>query len=143
MFPTKDGKKFGSAYVAKRRDAEKEKAEAALGEKHEASETPEFEAGEQECMKEKEAEGATPSADSVKAEHGPAMSTHVHSDHTSNEHHVISHHKNGHVHHSKHGSAQEAHDMAAALAEGGDQTSHSAAGDQAPESDGFQMPRLA
>lgn len=139
MFQSKDGRKFGSAFVAKRRDAEKEKAEGVMSDAHEAKETPEFEAGEKEGMQE-------PGEGNVaedKAHHGPALSTHVHSDHTANTHHLIGHHKDGHVHHSKHGSAQEAHNAAAELAAASDQPSGSSSGEAAPEADGFQMPKLA
>lgn len=154
MFESKDGKKFGSAYVARRRDKEHEQAmgtekpENPMEKKEESRTSNEGEA----LMSKANAnapdndvkdspEGVDPHA--VVAEHGPAMSTEVHSDHTKNEHHVISHHKSGHVNHSKHGSAQDAHNAAMALASQGDQPSGSPEGEQAPEADGFQMPKLA
>jgi hypothetical protein len=142
-FPTKSGKSFGSAYVAKRKDSEHDKmAQDVLGTakpepkgmtptpEHEAAEKPEFEAGE----KEGKAEG-------VVAEHGPAQSVTVH--HSKDRHHVVSHHS-GHVHTSDHATAQEAHDTASTL--GGAQPSGQAQGQpqaEAPASDGFAMPRLA
>lgn len=154
MFKSKDGKPFGSAYAAKRRDTEHEKAKGL--------ETPETPASSKETPRttnEGEAlfsksEATAPDNDvksspenvdpkSVVSEHGPASDVHIHSDHKANEHHVISHHKSGHVHHSKHASAPDAHKMAAELASEGDQPSGSPAGDNAPESDGFTMPRLA
>ena len=117
MFTSKSGKKFGSAYVGKRHDMEHEKmAKDVLGDspEHEAKESKEFEAGEQEGMKE------TPEHDpkAVVAEHGPATSIHVTHDHKNKKHHVTSTHTSGHVHDSDHAAARDAHSHAAALAEG-------------------------
>lgn len=145
MFPSKDGKKFGSKFVAKRRDSEHEKmAKSVLGDspEHEAKETPEFEKGEQEGMKESPEQHEEPSQ--VVAKHGPAHTVHVAHDHKGKKHHVVSTHADGHVHTSDHASAKEAHDAATQLAAGGDQpTSENPAAAAAPEADGFSMPRLA
>jgi len=148
MFKSKDGKSFGSAYVAKRRDKELSAPEKPMASREEPRTNSEGEA----LMSKANAnapdndvksspENVDPSA--VVAEHGPATDVHIHSDMKANEHHVVSHHKSGHVHHSKHSSAQDAHKAAAVLAEASDQPSGSPESDNAPESDGFTMPRLA
>jgi hypothetical protein len=146
-FPTKSGKSFGSAYVAKRHDDEYDKkAQGVMGAaktepkgmtptpEHEAAEKPQFEAGE----KEGQAEG-------VVAEHGPATNVTVHHDHKNNRHHVVSRHADGHMNTSDHASAQEAHDTASTL--GGAEPSGQAQGqpqaEEAPAADGFAMPKLA
>ena len=142
MFKSKDGKSFGSSYVAKRRDSEHDKmAQSVMGDspEHEAAETPEFEKGEQEGMKEAP-EQEKP--EQVVAKHGPANTVHVTHDRKAKKHHVVSTHADGHVHSSDHGSASEAHSHAAALANSGDQPSAEGA-PEAPEADGFQMPKLA
>ena len=154
MFQSKDGKKFGSAFVAKRRDKEHEQAMGTEKpenpmEKKEESRT----SNEGEALMSK-ASASAPDNDvktnpenvdphSVVSEHGPATDVHIHSDMKANAHHVVSHHKSGHVHHSTHSSAQDAHRAAAELAEAGDQASNNPAEQNAPESDGFTMPRLA
>ena len=143
-FPTKSGKSFGSAYVAKRHDKEHEKAAQGIlgGDKHEAAETPEFEKGEQEGQTEQPEQNEHPSQ--VVSQHGPANTVHIAHDHKAKKHHVISTHKDGHVHESEHATASEAHNHASELA-GGDQPSAEATGaaPAAPEADGFSMPRLA
>lgn len=120
MFQSKDGKKFGSSYVAKRRDSEHDKmAQSVLGDnhEHEAAETPEFEKGEQEGAKESP-EQEKP--EQVVAKHGPANTVHVTHDRKAKKHHVVSTHADGHVHTSDHATADEAHKAAGALS-GGDQ----------------------
>jgi|SRR5271157_190438 len=110
MFKSKAGKSFGSAYVAKRHDDEADKkAQSVLGDspEHEAAETPEFEKGEQEGMKE--------APEQVAKEHGPATTVHVSHDHKGKKHHVVSTHPDGHVHTSDHASAGDAHTAAGAL----------------------------
>ena len=144
MFPSKDGKKYGSAYVAKKRDAMHGMGEAVMHDtdKHEAAETPEFERGEQEGQKEAPEQNENPSQ--VVAEHGPANTVHVAHDHKAKKHHVVSTHADGHVHESNHGSAKEAHDHAAQLAAAETQPEgQPAAGAASAEADGFPMPRLA
>ena len=121
MFQSKDGKKFGSSYVAKRKDSEHDKmAQSVLGgdsAAHEAAETPEFEKGEQEGAKEAP-EQEKP--EQVVAKHGPANTVHVTHDRKAKKHHVVSTHADGHVHTSDHATADEAHKAAGALS-GGDQ----------------------
>jgi hypothetical protein len=155
MFKSKDGKSFGSAYVAKKRDAmhgEGDKTtnapESPMASKEESRTNNEgealfskSEANAPDNNVKSNPENVDPH--SVVAEHGPASDVHIHSDMKANEHHVMSHHKSGHVHHSKHGSAQDAHKAAAELAEAGDQPSGNPEEGNAPESDGFTMPRLA
>ena len=153
-FPTKSGKSFGSAYVAKRHDQEHDKADqmskSVMGDTpaHEEKETPEFEKGEQEGQTEKpEQEGMNESPEQVAQEHGPATTVHVAHDHKAGKHHVTSTHPDGHVHTSDHATAEEAHHAAGALSNG-DQASAGNPEAQgmapaAPESDGFSMPRLA
>ncbi len=147
-FPTKSGKSFGSAYVAKRHDNEHEKmAKSVLGgdsAAHEAGESKPFEAGEQEGQKEQPEQNEQPSQ--VVAQHGPANTVHVAHDHKAKKHHVTSTHADGHVHTADHASAGEAHKAASELA-GGDQAQSenpaAAGAAAAPEADGFSMPRLA
>jgi hypothetical protein len=150
MFQSKDGKKFGSGFVAKRRDSEHDKmAKDVMGDtskkptmspEHEAAETPEFEKGEQEGAQESMHEAP----EQVAQEHGPATTVHVSHDHKNKKHHVVSTHPDGHVHTSDHENAGEAHKAAGALA-GGDQSpsGEAQAATEAPEADGFSMPRLA
>lgn len=147
-FPTKSGKSFGSAYVAKRHDQEHDKAgqmsKMAMGDSaaHEAGESKPFEQGEQEGQKENPEQNEQPSQ--VVAKHGPANTVHVAHDHKAKKHHVTSTHADGHVHTSDHASSKEAHDAATQLS-GGDQAQaeNPAAAPAAPESDGFSMPKLA
>ena len=57
----------------------------------------------------------------VVKEHGPAHGMH-HSIQEDGQHHVVTHHADGHVHHSSHGSFGEAHDhMGKAGAESAEQ----------------------
>ena len=152
-FPTKSGKSFGSAYVAKRKDSEHDKMandvmgqtgqKPAMSPAHEAAETPEFERGEQEGAKEQNPEqNEQPSQ--VVAQHGPANTVHVAHDHKAGKHHVTSTHADGHVHTSDHATSAEAHKASSELA-GGDQAQaeNPAAAPAAPEADGFVLPKLA
>lgn len=144
MFESKNGKKYGSAYVAKRHDAAH--AEKDQSSKHESAETKSFEAGEQEGSQEGE-------DNAVVAEHGKALKVTIHHDHEGNKHHVTSQHADGHVHESDHQTAEEAHEEGGRLA----QISHISPEetvDQEPkpedmnvhksthEADGFEMPSL-
>lgn len=143
MFTSKSGKKFGSSFVGKRHDMEHDKlAKDVMGAspEHEAEETPEFEKGEQEGAQEGR-ENTDPKQ--VVAEHGPANTVHVAHDHKAKKHHVVSTHESGHVHQSDHANAADAHSHAAELA-GGDQPPAEGTGEpEAPEADGFHMPKLA
>jgi hypothetical protein len=117
-FQTKDGaRKFGSAFRAKKYDEfHKASAETPV---HEAKETPEFEAGEQEGKVEDKV-GQEPMHEApheVVAAHGKANSVHIHHDHANGKHKVVSHHEDGHMHESEHGSAGEAHDHGKQLAQ--------------------------
>ena len=152
MFKSKDGKSFGSAYVAKKRDS----MHAGAGDKSmpmgESKAAPRTNPQGEALMSAANANApdndvkANPEgvdAASVVAQHGPAVSTTVHHDHKGGNHVVVSRHANGHVHTSKHSSAKDAHDEAAQLA-GADQPAAGApAAPEAPESDGFSLPKLA
>jgi hypothetical protein len=134
MFETKDKKqKFGSAYKARRYDSAHEAPE------HEAKETPEFEAGEQEGKKE-----AQPEQHPVVAQHGPAHTVHIKHDHTANKHHVHSTHEDGHENMSEHQSAAEAHEEGGKLANVSPKTSGEAGPQQGAQSEemGYEMPPL-
>ena len=153
-FETKNkAKKFGSKFAAKRYDEHhpaedsllkgaKEAPEQKETPEHEAAETPQFEAGEQEGAQEQQNQTEMPS--SVVAKHGKAAHVHVSHDYENNKHHVHSVHADGHVHDSDHASQQEAQDAAKQLG-GGNQNAPMMAEDEnpAPEPDGFKMPRLA
>jgi|ERR1039458_3198721 hypothetical protein len=166
MFPSKNGKSYGSAYVAKKKDSmhsgddpsakQSPKAtDMGFGQPSKGAEpkaasrtSPEGEALFSKANANAPDNNVATNPDnvdaaSVVAEHGPAEHVHIHHDHNANKHQVISHHKDGHMHSSQHGSSQEAHKAAAELA--GDQNNAAAAptAAQAPESDGFSMPNLA
>ena len=149
MYPTKDGKKKGSAYVGKRYDEMHGKnavSEATDNTQHEAAETPEFEAGEQEGMNEPK-EGAE-ETHPVVAAHGKAVHVHIHHDHAANKHHVESDHEDGHKNMTEHQSPQEAHEEGGRLAGVSVQKENKAKGVQdaqqgaKSEEDGFEMPPL-
>lgn len=149
-FPTKDGsKKFGSRFAQRKYDEHHggdNKPAASAGAKlmndaHESKESPEFEAGEQEGAQEQQQGQESPQ--NVVKMHGKAQHVHVSHDNENNKHHVHSVHADGHVHDSDHASADEARTAAKTLG-GGDQASTvPTEEDNAPEPDGFQMPRLA
>lgn len=167
------GKKFGSIFAGKHYDENhSEDGMHSESPEHEAKETPEFEAGENEGAKEgvemnedKEHNGETNErADDnedeqhethpVVAEHGPAHKTVVTHDHAAGRHTVTSHHKDGHVHTNVHEHAHKAHEEARSLAgvppAGKEENeekigfNHKDQGQQgAPsEEDGFAMPNL-
>jgi hypothetical protein len=160
MFQSKDGKKFGSAFVARRRDKEHEQSmsteapDKAMVPKEESRTN---DMGEAKMSKmnasapdndvETNPDGVD--ANQVASEHGPATSVHVKHDHQANTHHVTSMHKDGHVHMSKHGSAKEAHDAAAQLGgEANTENTDSPANEDAGDgdlfgNDGFKTPKLA
>ena len=139
MFQSKDGKRFGSAFVAKRRDAEHDKSAEPTSVEEVKAPVAENSVGEQE-------EQGAHEPTQVVAQHGKAHTVHIAHDHKNKKHHVISTHEDGHVHESEHGSPKEAHDAASVLASAaGDQPSPDATTgvEKAPESDGFSMPKLA
>ena len=153
-FPTKSGKSYGSAYVAKKKDAmDAEKsagepknnpfAKSSAGAKpafggagEEAKESPEFEKGE--------AEGAKEAPEAVVAAHGPAHSVTIH--HGAGKHKVISHHQGGFMHESEHSDPASAHEEGKTLAGVGQESPEEAQGAGAgmgeSQPDGFQMPSL-
>ena len=174
MFESKKtpGKKFGSVFQQKHYDENhSEDGMHSESPEHEAKETPEFEAGEQEGAHEAvvanegdEHNGEMNEADGkeehegeqhpVVAEHGPAHKVVIHHDEKSGRHTVTSHHKDGHMHTNVHENAADAHKEASDLAgvppagkEGNEEKigfGHKPQGQQgAPsEEDGFAMPNL-
>jgi hypothetical protein len=160
MYKAKDGKRFGSIFAGRKYDeAHTEDGLHSESPEHEAKETPEFEAGEQEGKVEakKEGEGEEHEGEEhpVVKEHGPAHKVVIGHDHESGRHTVTSHHKDGHTHTVVHEHAHKAHDEARALAaipkegkgEGEEKDSpfHSGKAQQSPasEEDGFEMPELS
>jgi hypothetical protein len=151
-FFSKDGRKSGSAFVAKRRDAEAAKSEPTgkssqmgkeiMNQGDPGPKAPTAQVGASNIENE---ETGTHAATQVAQEHGPATTVHIAHDHKAGKHSVTSTHKSGHVHQSTHKSAGDAHKFASALAGGaGDQPTEEPEGmPEAPESDGFAMPRLA
>lgn len=145
------GKKFGSAFAGRRYDeAHNEDGLHELGKEespeHEAKETPEFEAGEQEGKQEQHEEAPEGETHPVAAEHGPAHKVVISHDESTNQHNVVSHHKDGHMHKSSHDAAHKAHHEAKRLANVKDEqdmeekpAEHSS---EQGESDGFSMPSL-
>jgi hypothetical protein len=117
---TNPGRKFGSRFRANKFDAmhagdEDTAPKQRMSEAHEAAETPEFEAGEKEGAEEVQKQE---SPKQVVAQHGKATSTHVHSDHTTGKHHVVSHHADGYMHQSDYNTPEDAHDAAKQLGGG-------------------------
>jgi len=145
MYTSKTGKKFGSSMVGKKYDEmHSEDGMHKLGEEHEAKETPEFEAGEQEGAEEPtEHEGEQ---HPVVTEHGPAHKIIVHHDEASGRHTVTSHHKDGHMHTEMHEDGHKAHHAGKRLAGIHDASEEEKpaqhAAPAAAEEDGFQMPGL-
>jgi hypothetical protein len=153
-FMSKDGRKFGSSFVAKRRDAEHAKMGAPESEGEglmkKAAPTPSMSepaapmSGAPE--EQKPGMGAPPEdPKQVAAEHGPAEDVHIH--HSPGKHHVVSRHKDGHMHTSDHASADEANKAASTLG-AGDQPVQGAApavgeSDNAMFGDNFSTPKLA
>ena len=138
------GKKFGNGFKQKKYDEMHGKGGAMESAVHEASESPEFEKGEQEGAQEPSEGNGHP----VTSAHGPAVEVHIHHDHEGKKHHVQSKHKDGHTHLSEHQTPEEAHSEGGKLAgvsvkdeneaegnEDGQQGAHS-------EEDGFEMPPL-
>jgi len=147
MFPTKDGKSYGSRFVAKRKDTEHDKMGAPAASDGEglmkkAAPMP----GAQEPAQKPEGMTAPPEdPKQVAAEHGPAEDVHIH--HSPGKHHVVSRHKDGHMHTSDHASADEANKAASTLG-AGDQPVQGAApavgeSDNAMFGDNFSTPKLA
>ena len=97
-FTSKNGKAYGSRYVAKRHDmAIAEPKRELKEEKHEQHQTIE-----------------APKPSEVVKEHGPATMVTV--EHEAGKHSVESEHKDGHVHNAEFTSPEEAHEHAKKLA---------------------------
>lgn len=149
MFKAKDGKRFGSIFAGRKYD-ENHSEDGVHSEggkpspEHEAAETPEFEAGEQEGAVEHEAEQHEGEEHPVVAEHGPAHKVVISHDEKSGRHVVTSHHSDGHVHSAVHKTKHDAHKEAQKLAaaEEMEQKPKTEEHSEAGESDGFQMPGL-
>lgn len=146
MFQAKNGKKFGSIFAGRKYD-ENHSEDGVHSEggkpspEHEAAETPEFEAGEQEGAVEHEAEQHEGEEHPVVAEHGPAHKVSI--SHEEGRHTVVSQHGDGHTHKVVHKTKQEAHKEAQRLAAAEEDEQKPAEKTPAEnESDGFQMPGL-
>jgi len=135
MYQSKSGKRFGSIFAGRKKDA--------MDAQHEAAETPEFEKGEQEGMKEKPEAVESTDPKQVVAKHGKASSVSVTHDYKANKHQVVSTHPDGHVHTSDHPSSKDAHNEAQQLAGESTLPTETEEPTAAPESDGFVTPRLA
>jgi len=149
MYTSKTGKKFGSSMVGKKYDEmHSEDGMHQLGEEHEAKETPEFEAGEQEGAVENKAEGEEHDGEEhpAVAEHGPAHKVVISHDEKAGRHTVTSHHKDGHMHTEMHEDVHKAHHAGKRLAGIHDASEEEKpaqhAASAAAEEDGFQMPGL-
>src|ERR1700687_2988609 len=129
MYSSKDGKKFVSAFVAKRRDAEHEKGmpteepnkpsepkeEPRTAQSGMAKKPSAYPGHEVENTADTKAEPEGVDAGAVAAEHGPANSVTIHHDHKGGSHHVVRRHADGHMHKGDFGSAPDAHKAAAQL----------------------------
>ena|ERR1700692_672189 len=161
MFTSKEGKKYGSAYVAKKKDAMhgdgdkpasvktpaapvKESKMNSTGETNKMSSNPGPEA---ENTADTKANPEGVDAGAVAAEHGPASHVTVH--HSKDNHVVVSRHPDGHMHTSEHASAPDAHKAGAQLAgEANTENSDSAANEEQLGGDDlfgddFKTPHLA
>lgn len=138
-FPTKDGqKKFGSAFKTKRYDEFH-----APSAEHEKSESPVFEAAEKEGQDEQQQNEGHENPQEVVAEHGPAHSVHIHHDHENKKHKVVSHHADGHMHESEHGTPDEAHEHGKQLSKSDMEEAQSAEQGARSEENGFEQPETA
>ena len=165
---SKDGKSYGSSFVAKRKDKEHGEAESpkssAMGTSKpnpmEPKEEPRTDETGEAKFSAKEATApdndvlANPEgvdAGAVAAEHGPASSVTIHHDHQGGKHVVVSRHPDSHMNMSQHGSHEEAHAAAKQLSGVG----HDENTDKSPNvdadgdddskmfGDSFKTPRLA
>jgi hypothetical protein len=165
-FPSKNGKSYGSAYVAKKKDSMhegmgKEPVQSNPEKGSEPKEEPRTNPMGEAKFSAKEAtapdndvlgnpEGVD--AGAVAAEHGPAENVTIHHDHQGGKHVVVSRHPDGHMNLSQHKSHTEAHEAAKQLSgpaneENTDKSANADAGQGdmfgEKESDGFSMPRLS
>lgn len=158
MYTTKEGKKYGSAFVGKRKDAEHEKPEEKFssyqdGEQPEAKASSEDHDGDKVNTSEKSPEGHDPNAvgsDSpapheVVEEHGPAEHIHYEHDHEAGTHKVTSFHpETGHEHQSVHSSAAEAYEAGGELANTDvKRREHSEQQGAEPEEKNYEAPETA
>lgn len=129
MYQAKDGKKYGSAFVGKRKDAEHDKSEEKFS-SYQGEEQPEVDAepehhGEDKANLEgKDKHEHSDSSEDVHDDspsevvehHGPAESIHYEHSHEKGEHKVTSFHpEDGHEHQSVHSTAAEAYEQGGAL----------------------------
>jgi len=164
-FQSKDGKSFGSRFVARKRDSMHSEPEnqtmgtgapkSASVPKEEPRTNPQGEAkfsakmaGATNDTSDTQASPEGVDAEAVAAEHGPAVSVTTHHDHKNNKHKVVSHHPDGHMHTSDHQSQQDAHDAAGKLGGTDSQNAGAPEGDQMGDgdmfgNDGFSTPKLA
>jgi hypothetical protein len=173
MFTSQDGRKSGSKFVSRRRDAESAKKDTMSSESPKSSTMgmgqpmkgaepmKESRTNDQGEAKFSAANANVPDNDvkenpegvdagAVAAEHQPASSVTVH--HGKDNHIVVSRHPDGHMHMSQHKSHKEAHEAAQQLTgpaneENTDKTANADAGQGdmfgGKESDGFNMPSLS
>jgi hypothetical protein len=162
-FQSKNGKSYGSKFVARRHDAahsEPENQTQSTGApkmtsvpKEESRTNPQGEAkfsAKEATAPDNNVENNPEGVDAsqVASEHGPAVSVSTHHDHKNNKHKVISHHPDGHVHVSDHQSQQDAHNAAGKLGGTDSQNAGAPEGDQTGDGDmfgqdGFSTPKLA
>jgi hypothetical protein len=148
-FPTKDGKKkFGSGFVAKRYDSMhpgeseptagpakapgglglKKASPAPLGEDNPFAAKPTPSAAMNPALGAEPDPNAQPDPNapedpqSTVAQHGAASNVTVHHSHSTGKHVVVSKHPDGHLHHSVHATAQDAHSAAKTLGGGAEPT---------------------
>lgn len=162
MYQTKSGKKYGSAFVGKKKDEMDSAPKAGESDmnlnKPKAASEPKEESrtgvtGEAKFSKanaqapdnnvEGQNLGEGPEGPAqVVAQHGPAHTVTVHHDHANKKHKVVSHHGGGFMHESDHGSPEEAHNAGKQLGGGDQEQSESGTGQSEPSEDGFAMPSL-
>lgn len=117
MFTSHDGKKFGNAFVGKRRDREHGKE---VSMPHGTSHVPATRKEDTEPMDKAMGKAKTsehveaPKPHEVVAEHGPAHTVTV--THEGGKHSVETEHKDSHVHEAEYDSPEEAHKAAKQLA---------------------------
>lgn len=142
MFESKNGKRYGSAYVAKRHDAAHE--EKASKDVKTSVEAP------KEIVDHNE--GPNTEENPVVAEHGKARRVVINHDHEANRHHVTSTHEDGHTEEGDYETPEQAWEEGGKFAnislkklgKAGDQQGAASEGDneEVNDGDGFQMPPL-
>lgn len=145
MFDSKNGKKYGSAYVAKRHDAAHDES---------ASKEKEVKVHAKAPTENVESHGE-PDGDEqnpVVAEHGKARRVVINHDHEAGKHHVTSTHEDGHTHEADYDTPEQAWEEGGKYAnidlkkmgKAGDQQGAASEGDndEVNDGDGFEMPPL-